>query len=508
MRGRKPKPTGKKNLEGNPGKRPMNEREPQLPTAVADAFDAPPLELENDKVAVVNGTIPAGKYHRLACARHLRDRAREDTPGFPYRFDEAKAERFFRFAEKLRHYKGQWKGQRIILQPWQKFRLGSIFGWVHARTGLRRFRTAYNEVPRKNGKSLEAAIVALYVAFFDGEGGAEGYTIATKRAQAKIVWDSCKELVLKSGLKHRIIPLAANLHRPAFAQKLEPLGADRDSTDGLNPHLIIVDEFHQQKDRGLIDALETATGSRAQPLNFQITTAGNDPVSPCGDQHDYACKILDQVLDDETFFAFIAHADPEDVEGDNWLREETWRKANPNYGVSVPRGGYARARDEGGRDAVGRARVQAKAVERLGQRRRRLALARRMATRADDLDSRGDPGPRPRWFVPEFLIGRRCWLGIDLSSKIDLASIAAVFPPYDDERAWRVLIWALTPEDTLEHARCATARRISSGDRRDSSARTPATASTRKWCAASSRRRTRSSTCRRSASTPGTPATW
>jgi hypothetical protein len=136
--------------------------------------------------AVVAGKVLAGTYHRLACVRHERDRAHEGTPDFPYVFDVARAERFFRFAERLKHYKSEWAGQLIRLQPHQRFRLGSIFAWVHMRTGLRRFRTAYNEIPRKNGKLLEAALVALYVTFFDFEAGAEGYCIATKREQAKI----------------------------------------------------------------------------------------------------------------------------------------------------------------------------------------------------------------------------------------------------------------------------------------------------------------------------------
>ena len=106
---------------------------------------------------VIAGTVPAGKYHRLSCARHVKDRARQGSAGFPWVFDLARAERFFRFAEKLKHYKGEWAGQPIRLQPYQKFRLGSIFGWVHAETGLRRFRHSYHELPRKNGKSLEAA---------------------------------------------------------------------------------------------------------------------------------------------------------------------------------------------------------------------------------------------------------------------------------------------------------------------------------------------------------------
>jgi phage terminase large subunit-like protein len=292
---------------------------------------------------VVAGEIPAGKYHRLACERHLRDRAREGTPAFPYRFDAGKADRFFRFASKLRHYKGEWgptrgqRGQLIVLQPWQQFRLGSIFGWVHMETGLRRFRTAYNEVPRKNGKTLEAAIVGLYVTFYDSEPGAEGYCLATKRGQAMFVFNDMKKLVTESGLKAHIKIRVRNLHRLDTSSKLEPLGANPE--DGLNPNLIIVDEFHKIKSRDTIDVMETATGARAQPMNFQITTAGDNPLSPCGQQHHYACQILEQVVEDETFFAFIAHADVEDkalkIPADDWTLESTAAKANPNYGVSV-----------------------------------------------------------------------------------------------------------------------------------------------------------------------------
>jgi phage terminase large subunit-like protein len=101
--------------------------------------------------------------------------------------------------------------------------------------------------------------------------------------------------------------------------------------DGLNAHFVNLDELHAYHSRGVIDVLETATGARRQPLVFKITTAGDDPVSPCGDEHAYACSILEGTLHDDTYFAFIAHADPED----DWTTDATARKANPNYGVSV-----------------------------------------------------------------------------------------------------------------------------------------------------------------------------
>jgi len=383
----------------------------------------------------VNGDVPAGKYHRLACERHLRDRAREGVdPDFGYHFDLERADRFFRFAQRLRHYKGrQWAGQYIVLQPHQQFRLGSVFAWVHRDTGLRRFRTAYNEVPRKNGKSLEAAIVALYVTFFDGEAGAEGYCIATKRDQSKIVFNDCKRLVQSSGLRTRIAVLMANLHRDDTASKLEPLGADKDSTDGRNPQLVTIDEAHAMKDRGMIDVMETATGARLQPLINWITTAGNDPVSPCGDQHAYACQVLDGVLVDETLFAFIAHAEPDD----DPFAETTWRKANPNYGVSVlPDDILALAH-----------KAQHMPTAAAAFKQKRLNLWVNMLTPWLSLE--GWRRGQSHWTLAE-MQREVCWIGIDMSSKIDLTAVVLVFPPTETRRTWRIVPWCLTPADTLE----------------------------------------------------------
>jgi phage terminase large subunit-like protein len=391
--------------------------------------------------AVVGRRVPAGVYHRLACVRHLRDRerARQRDRAFPFVFVPARAERFFRFAQELRHYKGEWAGRHIRLEPHQRFRLGSLFAWVHRETGLRRFRTAYNEIPRKNGKSLEAAIVSLYATFFDHEPGAEGYIIATKREQAKIVWNDAKRLCESSGLggparlQRRITVLAANLHRDVFAQKLEPLGADKDSTDGLNPHLIVVDEFHAHKDRGLIDVMETATGARRQPLNFQITTAGDDPMTPCGDQHDYAVQVLEGVLADETFFAFIAHAD---VDDDPWA-EATWRKANPNYGVSV--------KPDDMRTLATKAAVMNAAASAFKQKRLNLWMNATTPWLSLDGWRRG----QTIW-TPEALAGQLCYVGIDLSAKIDLSAVVLLFPPTEARGSWRLLARCLTPAKTLE----------------------------------------------------------
>jgi phage terminase large subunit-like protein len=407
---------------------------------------------------VVAGERPAGKYHRLACARHLRDRAREGMPGFPFRFVwEARdargrlkpcALRFLDFARQAKHYKGrQWAGHLFEPTESQVFRLGSIFGWRHIETGYRRFTTAYNELPRKQGKSFEAAIVAIYAVFFEGEPGAEGYVIATKEKQAKIVFNDAKKLVaITPALLARITVSAANLHRDETSSKLEPLGSDSDTTDGLNPYVIVVDELHAFKVRDLLDVMESATGARDTFLNFQITTAGNDLVSPCGDQHDYACKILDGVLEDDAstlaFFAFIAHADVDD----DWLDERTWQKANPHFGLSV------------NPDDLRKLALKAKNMPSAAAEFKQKRLNLWVNTNAPWLSLDGWRHGQTVWStdshfaIPEDLRGRPCCLGIDLSSKIDLTAIVAAFPPVAEgsDRRWRLVVWALTPADTVD----------------------------------------------------------
>lgn len=393
--------------------------------------------------AVVAGKVPAGKFHRLACARHLEDVKRQGSKGFPYQFDLARAERFFRFAERLRHYKGSWAGQLIVLSDCQQLRLGSLFGWVHTETGLRRFRKAYNELARKQGKSLEAAIVALYVTFFDGEAGAEGYVAATKREQAKIVFTNAKKLVQSSGLKSRIAVRVGNLHRADTDSKLEPLGADHDSTDGLNPNLLIIEEFHAHKTRGMIDVLETATGARDQPVIYEITTAGTDPLSPCGVEHDYACKILEGVLQNDRFFAFIAHADvaqTPDGKDDDPFKESTWRKANPHYGISV--------------------KPEDMRIEALEAKHRPSALAAFKQKRLNIWVNSATPwlnlsGWRKGQTVwsdafRAALEARPCYAGLDLSSKTDLVAAVRLVPPTEADPKWYLLPYFLTPEEGLE----------------------------------------------------------
>lgn len=310
---------------------------------------------------------------------------------------------------------------------------------MHVDTGFRRYRSAYNEIPRKNGKSLEAAIVALYVTFYDGEPGAEGYCLATKRSIAMLVFRDAKKLVLSSGLKGRLTVMAKNIHRVATSSKLEPLGMNPE--DGLNPNLIIIDEFHKLLNRLLLDVMETATGARRQPLSFQITTAGDDPVSPCGDQHDYAVKILEQVVVDETFFAFIAHADLDD----DWTLEATAIKANPNYGVSI--------KPDDLRALVTKALHISSAAAAYKQKRLNLWVNTAEPWLSMEGWRKGQSTGTAAWTL-ESMRGQACFGAVDLASKIDLAAFALLWPPTATRTSWRYVVRCFTPADTLvERAR-------------------------------------------------------
>lgn len=393
--------------------------------------------VDNYAQDIVDGRLPAGRYHFLSCQRHLRDRTREADPKFPFFFSWQHADQFINFCAQLRHYTGeQFAGKPITLSPVQVFRLGSIFGWRQKNTLRRRFTTAYNELPRKSGKTLEGAIVALYVTFFEGEPGASGFTIATKREQAKLVFDAARQLVRSSGLRSRIAVLTNNLHRQQYNQKLEPLGADADSTDGLNPYLIITDEFHAHKNRKLVDVMESATGARQTFLHFIITTAGDDPISPCGDEHDFACRILDGVLGDNeathAYFAFIAHADKDD----DWKVEATWRKANPHYGISVNP-------EDLRKQALAAIAVPQKAAE-FQQKRLNLWVNRKQPSMSVD----GWRAGQSQWTIQD-MAHQPCMLGLDMSAKIDLAALTALFPPTASRPKWRLAQWIWTPADTL-----------------------------------------------------------
>lgn len=362
--------------------------------------------------AVVSGEAPTNRMIRMACERHLRDVDNERGVWF----DERAANKAIGLFPFLKQRKGRWAGLPLTLEPCQLFIVGSVFGWKRA-DGTRRFRVAYNEVPRKFGKSTLAAGVANYLAFFDGEPGAEVYCTATKRDQAKIVWTEAKwqlsnaPLQLKAGLDIRV----ANVSNPATSSKLEPLGADADSADGLNPHGVVCDEIHAWKSEEFLGKLETAAGARTQPLRFMITTAGTQTSTLYLSEHSYAVSVLTGTYEDDSWFVFISCAD----DAEKWQDEEQWIMANPNVGVTVS---LDYLRDEFKRAVVSPAKQSMFKRMYLG-----LIVSSAGAWLTPEVLDSQEPYEEP----PED--GRPFTGGLDLSSIRDLTAFVRWFPDDDGD---------------------------------------------------------------------------
>jgi phage terminase large subunit-like protein len=359
----------------------------------------------------------------------------------------------------LRHSKGKWgrgKGELIRLEPWQQFIIWVSFGWrrdnserwmekspdgqVQDTRGMRRFRTIYEEVARKNGKSTKAAGLGLFLAFVDGEPGAEVYSAATKRDQARIVHKEAIRMVRKNPVLKKYINIVKdNLNFEETSSKYEPLGGDSDSTDGLNVHGVVADELHAWKNREMWDVLETATGSREQPMIIAITTAGMDRQSVCYEKHEYTCKVLEGWKDgsfvDDTWFGIIYTID----EKDDWRDEKVWIKANPNLGVS-------KFYDD--------LRMKAKRAEKMSGAlnnflRRELNVWVHGETKWMDMDAwRACAGDVPAKELAELCKGRTGFGGLDLSSTNDITAWLKVFPA--DDGYYDVVARFWLPEDAVQ----------------------------------------------------------
>lgn len=385
---------------------------------------------------VVAGEISACKWVRLACERQLNDLERE---GFPYVFDAERADRVCRFIEKLPHIKGKWAGGKLTLEPWQAFILTTVFGWVD-EDGNRRFRTAYTEVPRKNAKSTLTSGVALYMLAADGEPGAEVYSAATTRDQAKIVFADAQQMARKSpGLREALgVTVGAhNIHVLQTASKFEALSAEGSTLDGLNIHFASVDELHAHKSRSVWDVLETATGSRSQSLLWAITTAGSNRAGICYEVRTYLTKILERVTEDETIFGVIYTLD----DGDDWTDPNVWAKANPNLGVSVYQEDVER--------------LARKAMSMPSAQNNFLTKRLNVWVNADTawMDMRAWDKCAVPDMSPDDFSGEPCYLALDLATRVDIAALVQVFARHEQGKPHYYAFGRYyLPEDTVETA--------------------------------------------------------
>lgn len=336
------------------------------------------------------------------------------------------------FERLLHHVKGEWSGEPFQLQAWQRELVGELFGWKRP-DGTRRYRRAYIEIPRKNGKSTLAAGIGLFLLFADGEPGAEIYSAAADRDQAAIVFDVAKGMVESSPQLQRLAEVfKRSITVPSTRSSYKVLSADAYTKHGLNAHGVIFDELHAQPNRELWDVLTTSMGARRQPLLVAITTAGYDRESICWEQHEYARQVLAGVIEDPSFYGYIAAAD----EADDWTEPETWRKANPGLGVSVK----LEYLEQEAR------RAQNSPAYQNTFRRLHLNQWTQQETRWLDLAA----WDRCAQIVDaDELAGRRCYAGLDLASTTDIAALCLVFPPLEPEEPYQTLPFFWIPRDNM-----------------------------------------------------------
>lgn len=383
---------------------------------------------------VISGKIPAGKYVKLACQRHLDDLDWQAEDGFKFRFDAKTASKACAFIELMPHTKGKWAAQKqtIKLEPWQVFMTACLFGWLRRKDNTRRFRRFLLLVPRKNGKSIWAAAVGLYMLVADGEHGAEVYSGATTEKQAWEVFRPARLMAVKRPDMCNFYGLgvnASNLHALGNESRFEPLIGK--PGDGASPSLAIVDEYHEHATDQMFDTMETGMGAREQPLMLVITTAGDNISGPCYQMQDEAQKMLEGTRQDDDTLALIYGID----EGDDWTDPAILQKANPNWGVSVG-SDFLLARQ---REALTNPRkagvFKTKHLNMWVQSRAAYFNVQTYITAADEK------------LKLDMFSGQECIIGVDLAEKRDLTAIELVFRHGEGfARFGRYY----APEDTIE----------------------------------------------------------
>lgn len=382
---------------------------------------------------VLDGRILAGPWVRLACKRHLDDLKTGGERGLYW--DAAAAQRVVRFFEQvLRFTDGDHAGKPFKLELWQKFIVGSLFGWKNA-DGFRRFRTAYIETAKGSGKSPTVAGLGLYMLYADNEASAEVYAAATKLDQARILFNDALKMTSASPmLTKKIKQHRNNLAVETTHSFFRPISADKRGLDGPRVHCAIIDEVHEQADATVVDKLRAGTKGRKQSLIIEITNSGHDRQSVCYQHHEYSTRMLQGLEENDTWFAYVCALD----DGDDWMTDEgCWPKANPNLGVSIP---YKYLREQ--------------VAEAKGMPSKQSIVAR--LNFCVWVDAANPAIPREKWEAvqaPDMkladLKGLPCYGGLDLSGKKDLTALVLVWPDAPELGLTAVAAWFWTPKGTL-----------------------------------------------------------
>lgn len=393
--------------------------------------------------AVTAGEIVAGPHVRDACARHLRDLVEGPKRGLVW--DEAAAERFYGFCRTvLRLSDGQFDGRAFELEPSQKFICGSLFGWKRKATGKRRFRRAYIEQGKGNGKSPMVGAIGLYGMVSDGESGAQIYAAGATKEQAGILFRDAVGMVDKSVSLDRIIRRSGgpgreyNLAHMKSGSFFRPVSRETKKTgSGPRPHFALCDEVHEHPDGGVIEILERGFKFREQPLLVMITNSGSDRKSICWQERKHAVAVASGDVDDDTSFSFVCGLDDSD---DPFNDPSCWIKANPLLGVTITE------------DYLAIQVKQAKDIAAKANGIRRLHFCQWTDAESAWISRAMWESVEDASLDIDDFAGKKCCAGLDLSAKTDLTAKALIFEDgvaEDGKPKFAAFVHGYTPEDTL-----------------------------------------------------------
>ena len=379
---------------------------------------------------VLKGDIPTSRLVRLSCERHLTDILSGSKRGL--RWSKKRANHIFTLFDKLLRLPSD-DSLPFTLLPWERFVLGNLFGWED-QDGYRRYREAYVEVPKGNGKSPLAGGVGLYMLTSDGEPQPLVYTCGPVKDQGKLSWNSARLMVeslkrrfprMRKGLEVHTSSLTISTHDGQFSV----VSGEAGTKDGPIIHCAIVDEVHEHKDGETIRKMEAGFKTRKQPLLLEITNSGSDMSSIAWAHHERARRILEGAITNDSVFGYIAGVDP----GDNPFEDSTlWAKSNPSLGHTITTK-YIRKRIESADTPQARANVA----------RLNFGIWTRAESPLFDMDGWAR-GQSDGWLDEQE--GEDMWIGCDMASVSDLASVTAIFR---HGKKLRVMSVSATPEQTL-----------------------------------------------------------
>jgi phage terminase large subunit-like protein len=353
---------------------------------------------------VINGKIKVCDLAKLSVQRHFDDLEKD----WEYYFDEKEGGKPVRFFETLQHFKGEWAGSNFIPSPWQAWVLYVVFGWKR-KSGGRRFRYMYIEVPRKNGKTTFVAAISLFHLLLDNENAPEIYTAATTRDQAAICLDTARGIANHTSyLKNYLTVRQYDILRVKTEGKMKALAANKDKLDGLNPSMAIFDEVHEYKDWKLVDVITSATGSRSNYIIAMITTAGFNRNYPAYDYRKHCIDVLKGINDQDNLYSIIYTLD----EGDDWKDPEVWKKCNPNLGDSISYDYMAERANE--------------AILRKEEETNFKTKHLNIWTDASEVWVKDDDWMMARHEEVD-LEGAECWGGLDIAASVDINALVLMF---------------------------------------------------------------------------------